>query len=125
VSFEEIPGWTLEVRRDETGRATGAAWTGTLDPGRFVQLPFVAVNPSEEATLVWVVDQTYGTDEVVSWAGAPDAEFPASRTVVASPPRDANPPAPASPAPGLAWIALLLSGAALLVALKAAFGRPG
>jgi hypothetical protein len=54
VSFEEVPGWALEVRRDDTGRATGAAWMGTLDPGRIVQLPFVAVNPSEPATLTWI-----------------------------------------------------------------------
>lgn len=123
VSFAEVPGWALEVRRDSTGRATGGVWTGSLEPGRFVELPFVAVNPSEAATLVWVVDQTYGTGEVVSWAGEPDAEFPASRTSVESASVDAD--EGALTATRLSWIALLLSAAALLLALKAVFLRAG
>ncbi|MFW6085164.1 MAG: DUF1775 domain-containing protein [Gemmatimonadota bacterium] len=87
ISFAEVPGWTLEVTRDDTGRAVGATWTGVLPPHRFVELPFVGVNPTEPAVLVWSVDQTYAGpsgEEVVSWAGPADSEFPASRTTVVS-----------------------------------------
>lgn len=88
VSFSEVPGWDLDVERDDTGRAVGASWTGDLAPHRFVELSFVGVNPAEPTTLVWPVDQTYrGPDgeEVVSWAGPADSEFPASRTEVRAP----------------------------------------
>ena len=88
VSFAEVPGWTLDVERDETGRAVGAMWTGDLAPHRFVELSFVGVNPAEPTTLVWEVEQTYGGpggEDVVSWSGPADSEFPASRTEVRTP----------------------------------------
>lgn len=88
VSFAETSGWELRVERDETGRAIGAAWAGTLPPHRFVELKFVAVNPTEATTLVWPVDQVYAGpegEEVVRWAGPADSDFPASRTEIRSP----------------------------------------
>jgi len=88
VSFAEAPGWELVVERDDTGRAVGAAWAGELAPHRFVELSFVGVNPAEPTTLVWAVDQTYRGpegEEVVSWSGPADSEFPASRTEVEAP----------------------------------------
>ena len=131
MSFADVPGWTLEVRRDDTGRAVGAVWTGTLPPARFVELPFVGVNPPEPTTLVWNVDQVYAGaegEEVVSWSGPADSEFPASRTVVEAPAgagaagsgpadgsgRDAG---SGSAADTLALVAILVSAVALVVSI--------
>lgn len=121
ISFREVPGWDLVVERDDTGRAVGASWSGDLPPHRFVELSFVGVNPAEPTTLIWPVDQTYrGPDgeQVVSWAGPADAEFPASRTEVVA--RDA---AGADERTGgrdmLPMIALFVALAAIVVAVRA------
>jgi uncharacterized protein YcnI len=115
VSFSEVPGWTLEVLRGEAGRVVGAVWTGTLPPERFVELPFVAVNPDEEATLSWPVTQTYEGGEVVEWFGPEESEAPASVTRIRG----------AGGVPASAWIAaaaILLAILALGLALRP--GRP-
>ena len=82
VSFADVPGWELEVMTDSAGRIVGAAWTGTLPPQRFVEFPFVAVNPREDVTIAWPVTQTYAGGEVVEWAGPEGSETPASVTRV-------------------------------------------
>jgi uncharacterized protein YcnI len=82
VSFADVPGWELEVMTDSAGRIVGAAWTGTLPPQRFVEFPFVAVNPREDMTIAWPVTQTYAGGEVVEWAGPEGSEQPASVTRV-------------------------------------------
>ncbi|HET6360526.1 MAG TPA: DUF1775 domain-containing protein [Gemmatimonadota bacterium] len=82
VSFADVPGWELEVMTDSAGRIVGAAWTGTLPPQRFVEFPFVAVNPREDVTIAWPVTQTYGGGEVVEWAGPEGSDTPASITRV-------------------------------------------
>ncbi len=104
VSFEDVPGWNLEIRRDR-GRIVGAVWTGKLSPERFVELPFVAVDPQAGERLEWPVDQTYAGGEVVAWRGPEGSETPASTTRV-------------EPLDGLstAW-PLGLAGGALLVSL--------
>lgn len=83
ISFADVPGWDLEVREDADGQVTGAVWNGTLPPGRFVELPFVAVNPRTETRLTWPVVQTYAGGEVVEWSGPEGSETPASVTLVA------------------------------------------
>ena len=80
VSFGDVPGWTLEVKKDSSGAVTGAVWTGTLPPERFVELPFVAVNPKSDARLVWPVTQTYANGERVDWTGPEGSKTPASAT---------------------------------------------
>jgi len=124
VSFSEVPGWELDVERDETERAVGASWTGELAPNRFVELSFVGVNPAEPTTLVWKVDQTYlgpGGEEVVSWAGPADSQFPASRTEVRAPEDDASLDASGGGdlLPPLAPLALLVAVLALVTAFRA------
>jgi uncharacterized protein YcnI len=82
VSFADVPGWDLELVTDDTGRIVGAAWTGTLPPRRFVELPFVAVNPDADARIAWPVTQTYEGGEVVEWSGPEGSGTPASVTLV-------------------------------------------
>ena len=82
ISFADVPGWQLEVVRDSAKRVTSAVWTGSLAPGRFVELPFMAVNPERETRLVWPVHQTYASGELIEWAGPEDSDKPASATEI-------------------------------------------
>jgi uncharacterized protein YcnI len=84
VSFSDVAGWQLQEIRDSANAVIGAVWTGTLPPERFVEFPFVAVNPKEDATLTWPAYQTYSTGERVEWTGPADAEKPASSTTIAA-----------------------------------------
>jgi uncharacterized protein YcnI len=106
ASFGEVQGWALEVVTDEAGRVERAIWTGELPAMRFVEFPFVAVNPRAEATLAWPVTQTYAGGEVVEWAGPEDSETPVSVTRVTADGGDF---------PWTEWAA----GAALLAAILA------
>jgi len=118
VSFADVPGWELAVRTDTGGRIVGATWTGILPPERFVEFPFVAVNPRQDATLTWPVTQTYAGGEVVEWSGPEGSEAPASVTSVTA---DGN------GWPASAWLAaaaLLLSIVALGFALRPGKASP-
>ena len=80
-SFLDVPGWNLQVLTDSAGKITGAVWTGTLAPKRFVELPFIGVNPKSGTTrLVWPAFQTYADGEVVQWTGPEGSKHPASAT---------------------------------------------
>ncbi|MGH7565785.1 MAG: YcnI family protein [Gemmatimonadota bacterium] len=109
VSFADVPGWELEVMTDAAGRIIGAVWTGTLPPHRFVELPFVAVNPDAEATITWPVTQTYEGGEVVEWAGPEGSDAPASVTRVTAGDEASS---------GFGWPAWA-AGAALLLSILA------
>lgn len=82
VSFGDVAGWTLQEVKDSSGRITGAVWTGILPPERFIEFPFVGVNPKEDARLVWPAFQTYADGERVDWTGPEDSKRPASATIL-------------------------------------------
>jgi hypothetical protein len=63
---------------------TGAVWTGTLAPQRFVEFPFVAANPKSGTALIWPTYQTYAGGEKVEWTGAEGSKTPASSTKLAT-----------------------------------------
>ena len=79
-SFLDVPGWKLEVVTDSAGKITGAVWTGNLPPKRFIEFPFVAVNPKEGASVAWPAFQTYAGNEVVEWTGPEGSKTPVSVT---------------------------------------------
>jgi uncharacterized protein YcnI len=79
-SFADVAGWTLEVLTDSAGKVVGAVWTGTLPPKRFVEFPFVAVNPKAGERLVWPAFQTYADGQRVEWTGPVGSKSPASVT---------------------------------------------
>jgi len=82
TSFADVPGWQLEVVTDSTKAITGAIWTGTLPPQRFIEFPFVAVNPKAETTITWPAYQTYADGERVEWSGPEGSKRPASITMI-------------------------------------------
>jgi uncharacterized protein YcnI len=82
ISFADVPGWTLAVESDTGGRVTAAVWTGSLPSRRFVEFPFMAVNPRNEARLEWPVYQTYADSVRIDWTGPEDSDRPASSTLI-------------------------------------------
>ena len=105
-SFQDVPGWTLEVLTDSAGKIVGAVWTGTLPPKRFVELPFIGVNPREGDRVVWPAYQTYADGQRVEWTGPAGSKSPASVTTLTVGPGGASTP-----------VSLYVAVAALLVAL--------
>ncbi len=105
ISFAEVAGWQLQMVRDSANRVTAAVWTGSLPPGRFVEFPFMAVNPERDTRLVWPVDQTYASGERIEWAGPEDSDRPASATEIHA------------EGDGSSRLPLLIAGAAALLAL--------
>jgi hypothetical protein len=78
MSFGDVPDWKLQILTDSAQNITGAVWTGVLPKARFVELPFLAMNPRDSASLSWPVYETYQGGERVEWT-SPDT---ASRTPV-------------------------------------------
>jgi len=113
TSFEDVPGWQLAVLTDSAKRITGAVWTGTLPPQRFVEFPFSAANPKTETRVSWPAFQTYADGEVVEWTGPEGSKRPASSTVI-----QAAGAAAAGGTPVVAWIALALALVAMGLALR-------
>ena len=117
ISFDEVPGWTLDaVSPDDGATYTEATWTGTLPVGRFVEFAFIGVNPTEPTTLKWDAVQEYGDGTTVEWTGPTDSATPASLTRV-GPPAEVAVVADARGASGSTGT--LLGGAALVLALIA------
>lgn len=107
ISFADVPGWRLETVADSAGNVTSAVWTGTLPPARFIEFPFVAVNPTTATRIVWPAFQTYADGELVEWSGPEGSPTPASATEIAE----------ESGGDGGSSAPMYLAGAALLVAL--------
>lgn len=84
VSFGDVPGWKLQVLTDSIQRVTGAVWTGVLPKERFVEFPFVAVNPKDSTTLSWPTYQTYEGGERIEWTGPDSSYTPVSSTLVSN-----------------------------------------
>jgi uncharacterized protein YcnI len=82
ISFGDVQGWTQEVIRDSAQRIVAARWTGNLPAERFVEFPFVAVNPANAGSLVWPAYQTYADGERVEWTGPEGSDKPASATAI-------------------------------------------
>lgn len=82
VSFEDVPGWQLEIMVDSTKAITSAVWTGTLSPKHFVEFPFEAANPKTATQVAWPTYQTYANGERVEWTGPEHTKTPASVTVI-------------------------------------------
>ena len=84
VSFSEVPGWRLHVVTDSAQRIIGAIWSGVLPKDRFVEFPFVAVNPKDSTSLAWPAYQTYEGGERVEWTSSDTAsKTPVSTTLIA------------------------------------------
>src|SRR5206468_12260730 len=109
TSFEDVPGWQLEIVLDSAKAIAGAVWTGSLAPKRFAEFPFMAANPRQATTVVWPAIQTYAGDLRVEWTGTEDSKTPASRTIIQS--ADAS----GGPSRIVSWAALAVAVVALVI----------
>jgi len=114
TSFAEVPGWQLQVVTDSAKAITAAIWTGTLEPQRFIEFPFVAANPKADTKLEWPAYQTYADGERVEWTGDVGSKRPASVTTLG------NQDTGGGASRWVSWAALLLA----LVSLGLALSRP-
>jgi uncharacterized protein YcnI len=114
ISFSDVAGWRLQEIRDSANAIVGAVWTGSLPPERFIEFPFVAVNPKEDAQLVWLAYQTYSSNERVEWTGPADSQRPASITAIGSSANETG----GRLATYLAGVAVLMSLMSLGLALR-------
>lgn len=85
ISFQDVPGWKLTVHKDSAGVPIAAEWNGILGIDKFVELPFVAVNPDTAALLTWPTTLEYAGGELVHWTGADTSATPVSTTMVKAP----------------------------------------
>jgi len=117
VSFGDVADWKLQVLTDSAERITGAVWTGSLARERFIEFPFVAVNPKDSTRLTWPTIQTYSNGEVVEWANTDStAKTPVSSTIVSDTP--STPVKVSHTSLYISLLALLLALTALGVALR-------
>jgi uncharacterized protein YcnI len=122
-SFLEVAGWQLQVLTDSAGRITGAVWTGSLPPKRFIELPFIGVNPKEGERVVFPALQTYEGGEIVQWTGPEGSKTPASVTTLTERPA-AGSAASASGGAGSAPLYVALAALALALASLGLSLRP-
>jgi uncharacterized protein YcnI len=126
TSFADVPGWRLEIVTDSAKAITAAIWTGTLAPQRFVEFPFVAVNPRTDTRLEWPAYQTYADGERVEWTGPEGSKAPASATAIGAAVAAVTAPATAPTTPDasggltrwLPWVALVISILSLGLAIR-------
>jgi uncharacterized protein YcnI len=117
VSFSDVPGWKLQIVTDSAQRIIGAVWTGVLPKERFVEFPFVAVNPKDSTSLAWPAYQTYEGGERVEWTSADTAsKTPVSVTLIAD--TAAKPVKVSRTSLYISLVALLFALTALGVALR-------
>ncbi|PYP80994.1 MAG: hypothetical protein DMD35_02870 [Gemmatimonadetes bacterium] len=119
-SFLEVAGWQLQVLTDSAGKVTGAVWTGSLPPKRFIEFPFIGVNPKEGERVVFPATQTYEGGEVVQWTGPEGSKTPASVTTLTERPAAGAGGGASSMAFYFALAALGLALASLGIALRRA-----
>lgn len=120
-SFLEVAGWQLQVLTDSAGKITGAVWTGSLPPKRFIEFPFIGVNPKEGDRVVFPALQTYEGGEIVQWTGPEGSKTPASVTTLTERPAAGTSGAGAGSTPLYVALAALVLA---LVSLGLALRRP-
>jgi uncharacterized protein YcnI len=77
TQLEQVPGWTVEIRRNAAGAIVGATWTGELAPDQFAEFGLLAANPKTGTALTWTFTQVYADGSRVDWAGPPSSRTPA------------------------------------------------
>ena len=83
ASVEEKAGWTIELKKNASGRITGAVWSGsTISPRDIGEFGFTARNPAEETKLVWKVVQIYQDESKSEWTGPQGSRSPAPVTTI-------------------------------------------
>jgi|SRR4029079_11929089 uncharacterized protein YcnI len=120
-SFVPAPGWKREVQ--QTGSGENAViqkliWTGGSVPTEEDSLFQFLASPSSSKTYTFAVRQTYSDGSVVDWTGPESSDSP-------SPTVEAKASLGGGGSSTLAIVALVVAGAALVVAIVGLLSRNG
>ena len=84
--YEPLPGWKVSLEKDASGKIVSLTWTADQGQGltaeQFNEFKMSAKVAADAKELNWKAYQTYSDNSVVEWIGAPDADYPASVTMV-------------------------------------------
>lgn len=139
VSPNVKPGWTIETKKSgegEDAKITEIEWKGgSIPEGQRDDFAFSAQVPAQETILSWKAYQTYQDGTVVSWDQKPDSKMsddqkeemekknlgPYSQTKIINDLKTGNKDSDESESntiKNLSIVALVLSAAALVIALR-------
>ena len=120
-SFVPAPGWKREVQQTGSGENAviqKVTWTGGSVPTEEDSLFQFLASPSSSKTYTFAVRQTYSDGSVVDWTGPESSDSP-------SPTVEAKASLGGSGSSTLAIVALVVAGAALVVAIVGLLSRKG
>jgi uncharacterized protein YcnI len=120
-SFVPAPGWKREVQQTGSGEAAviqKVTWTGGSVPTEEDSLFQFLASPSSSKTYTFAVRQTYSDGSVVDWTGPESSDSP-------SPTVEAKASLGGGGSSTLAIVALVVAGAALVVAIVGLLSRKG
>ncbi|WP_067933949.1 YcnI family copper-binding membrane protein [Alicyclobacillus kakegawensis] len=83
--YEPVAGWKFSEQKNASGEVTTATWTATgggIQPGQFLEFPFIAQNPSHDTSIAWNAYQYYKDGTIVEWTGKPGSDTPHSLTII-------------------------------------------
>lgn len=136
-----LPGWNYEFEKDSEGRFKAITWTaangGGIKPNEFMEFGLSGKNPSSPGNVAFKAYQTYANGSVVEWTGDASSKTPApvitvqaadqtaagnegKQEAAADPKKDA---AAGTNTAGSNTLPLILSGAALLIAMISLFRK--
>lgn len=139
--YEPVAGWTVKTQKSGTSELVTWQTTGPgIQPGQFMEFPFIATNPKQPTTIDWDAYQYYKDGTIVEWTGAANSATPHSMTQIttASAAQSTTSTTPAAsdtqttspPTYSLGWttadtwvltvsiVAILLSGLAIAFSLR-------
>jgi uncharacterized protein YcnI len=129
-----LNGWTFAAEKDATGKVVALNWSGgEIKPGEFFEFGISVRNPKTAGVVPWKAYQTYADGSVVEWTGPAGADQPAPTVTLvesggaatghgaaeAPAPAPGTAAPPAASAPPAADLGTWLGGAALLISLAA------
>jgi uncharacterized protein YcnI len=83
ISVDPKEGWTIEIKKNSSGKIVGAIWSGgSIAPNDIAEFGFQVRNPNEEAKLIWNVIQVYADGTKSEWTGPAGSRSPAPVTQV-------------------------------------------
>jgi hypothetical protein len=80
--FEFKPGWKLDFKKDDTGKNSGATWTGKLVPYDFAEFGMLGLTTKDAASLVWKFVQYYEDGSKEEFTGPIGSRLPSPVTTL-------------------------------------------
>ena len=75
-------GWKHEIKRKDD-RIVAITWQADVKPGEFIEVGFVARNPRQGKSIVWILRQRFADGTVTDWTIGPQGIRPTAVTRLA------------------------------------------